>query len=810
MVGSYSSAKLAPPLMGASVEDYERRRTLHDQKVWYTVQIYPCPITLPATTASSTSRSESPAPIPRKSYRVFRTFEDMTDFASQMEHEFPWLKSASETAVKTGCFVSITLRDRSSSPWPLLKSLGPQFQSDADLDQRKEDLNQYLQQLFSLGPIIGESELVAEFFGIWKTDLDVHLSRQEDRDPLALNSLVSHQFEIAARAAATGSYSPSGSPTSLPTPHFQGTNIHVSIDTPPMSPALWSPTSASAESSCSTVMSSPALSPRLGYDCEGSQGYSGNSPSDLSSAISAAMWSKELALLFPTVTSLSPPIPSRISAVAPRYQPAPSPPGSSYHSTDEESDIEESEDNDEGDEVTFVLDLPFVESASDTVALSHPESQMALPCPMVRYVRYNASTLPLSRDKSIKKSTSLQNLREARYHCLQEKSEADTLKLNMSQRQESVLKSNSTTVLKQYSEGSMQSFSEIGMTYLSSSSSVAEEEADKEVSTRLAAAKLNLQLCPEPRHRSRTMDITCHAISPRTSSSTGYTHPGYRSPLSTSPIMTPASISKMAQSERRGLNSLPHENDQKPPVAPRIVPWTNPTPASRFAPTSILKNGGSDYFLTNHNSNKEDFYDEYTPGASKRRGTNDSTASGISTFFSRRGHRHTTSSSNHDRDAFPAEDHIIHDALSPGPHSHRLESGSGGASVLSSPPVQAQSQALLPRQSPDERATSPIPGAGFLSQYPQAFVATFKIVIDSERIVALQVLEPEPDFQLSVPDLRLRVQKKFERMEMPLPDWFELVWTAWHGQRVVLKNDEELYRAICSSANNKVTLRCEF
>ena len=82
-------------------------------------------------------------------------------------------------------------------------------------------------------------------------------------------------------------------------------------------------------------------------------------------------------------------------------------------------------------------------------------------------------------------------------------------------------------------------------------------------------------------------------------------------------------------------------------------------------------------------------------------------------------------------------------------------------------------------------------------------------MIDSERIVALQVLEPDPDFQLSVPDLRLRVAKKFERMEMPLPAAFDLVWTAWHGQQVVLKNDEELNRAVRSSANNKITLRCE-
>lgn len=96
MVGSYSSAKLAPPLVGASVVDYERRRTLQDQNIWYTVQIYPCPITFP-----NRARSEPRAPIPRKSYKVFRKFEDMVNFSVRLEDEFPWLKSGHDTALKT-------------------------------------------------------------------------------------------------------------------------------------------------------------------------------------------------------------------------------------------------------------------------------------------------------------------------------------------------------------------------------------------------------------------------------------------------------------------------------------------------------------------------------------------------------------------------------------------------------------------------------------------------------------------------------------------------------------------------------------
>ncbi|KAF9134471.1 hypothetical protein BGW39_006931 [Mortierella sp. 14UC] len=71
---------------------------------------------------------------------------------------------------------------------PRLKSRLVLFVTKAVCLQRKEELDRYLQELFTLGPIIAQSRLVAEFFGIWKTDMEVHLS-QEDRDPLALHSV---------------------------------------------------------------------------------------------------------------------------------------------------------------------------------------------------------------------------------------------------------------------------------------------------------------------------------------------------------------------------------------------------------------------------------------------------------------------------------------------------------------------------------------------------------------------------------------------------------------------------------------------
>jgi hypothetical protein len=63
-----------------------------------------------------------------------------------------------------------------------------------------------------------------------------------------------------------------------------------------------------------------------------------------------------------------------------------------------------------------------------------------------------------------------------------------------------------------------------------------------------------------------------------------------------------------------------------------------------------------------------------------------------------------------------------------------------------------------------------------------------------------------------VPDLRLRVQKKLAKMDIPLPQEFELVWTPspGGGSSVVLKNDEELRKAIQASGHHKVTFQCHF
>ncbi|KAG0292231.1 hypothetical protein BGZ96_004411 [Linnemannia gamsii] len=259
----YSGVKLAPPVLSASIEQLERRAS--DQKIWYTIQVCPCDLTIITPASASTSSSSNGTAkggtstgcsggtggavtsIPRKPYKIYRRYEDVADFADQLEDEFAGrmvapsatislqhdtkdFSNAASTTISTstsggigsssycvngnvigsgsltftekgmdgGASATSTNINQSNTSLPSsttivalprLKSRLVLFVTKAVCLQRKEELDRYLQELFTLGPIIAQSRLVAEFFGIWKTDMEIHLS-QEDRDPLALHSVV--------------------------------------------------------------------------------------------------------------------------------------------------------------------------------------------------------------------------------------------------------------------------------------------------------------------------------------------------------------------------------------------------------------------------------------------------------------------------------------------------------------------------------------------------------------------------------------------------------------------------------------------
>ncbi|KAG0313296.1 hypothetical protein BGZ97_010321 [Linnemannia gamsii] len=177
MASSYYSAKLAPPISSATVDGFEFRR---DQQLWFIIQVHPCPITIPG--------SES-QPIPRKPYSIYRQYKDVVDFVERLEKEFPWLKAYQQ--------------DSQNNALPSFREKDPTWSSNRTRDgttlfnphrsQRKDELNRYLQTLFTLESIVIQCRLVSEFFGIWKTDLQFHLN-QKDQDPLAL-----HSFSMVTR-----------------------------------------------------------------------------------------------------------------------------------------------------------------------------------------------------------------------------------------------------------------------------------------------------------------------------------------------------------------------------------------------------------------------------------------------------------------------------------------------------------------------------------------------------------------------------------------------------------------------------------
>ncbi|KAF9978674.1 hypothetical protein BGZ73_001029 [Actinomortierella ambigua] len=107
-----------------------------------------------------------------------------------------------------------------------------------------------------------------------------------------------------------------------------------------------------------------------------------------------------------------------------------------------------------------------------------------------------------------------------------------------------------------------------------------------------------------------------------------------------------------------------------------------------------------------------------------------------------------------------------------------------------------------------------------------AIATTFKIVVDADTIVALQVLE-EPDFVLSLQELRRRIINKLQKSNIVLRDDFDLAWVPVQpaqyqtqqphpfgsaralSKRVVpLETDEHLFQAMLASPSRKVTLRC--
>ncbi|KAI7832796.1 hypothetical protein BC939DRAFT_524412, partial [Gamsiella multidivaricata] len=248
MVASYSSAKLAPPVSHVVVEAVEvRAGPCH----WFTIRVHPCPIVIPGSDA---------APIPRRSYCVYRQYEDIADFAARLEGEAS-LKRSSQAGPQH-MFLSfnqpslpkLSPRDK-SMVHSRKKPRRPHTVFDADSLDLRVDVSNYFQELFASDESTGRCRLAAEFFGIWKTDLEAHLS-QDDQDPLALQTVGPQPPPSKLPATVVRS-------VALPIAFRYGSDTS-SVTTP--STMFSSPTSSS---SCSSISISPTLSPskvRIGSD----------------------------------------------------------------------------------------------------------------------------------------------------------------------------------------------------------------------------------------------------------------------------------------------------------------------------------------------------------------------------------------------------------------------------------------------------------------------------------------------------------------------------------------------------------------
>ncbi|KAF9391078.1 hypothetical protein CPB97_007550 [Podila verticillata] len=177
----------------------------------------------------------------------------------------------------------------------------------------------------------------------------------------------------------------------------------------------------------------------------------------------------------------------------------------------------------------------------------------------------------------------------------------------------------------------------------------------------------------------------------------------------------------------------------------------------------------------------------------------------------------------------------------------RRESGS-----LHSPSMSTKQPVSILKNSGTRKASLTVPGSSMFSPFPSpdtprtssrarstsaSVATTFKIVMDADTIVALQVVEDPREFLLTLVELRTRIEAKLLKSNIQLPAAFDLVWkssastsvssmasapeslpspatlststsTPLPGQGLLLKTDQDLQQAIQGSKNRKVTLRC--
>ncbi|KAF9562834.1 CCA tRNA nucleotidyltransferase, mitochondrial [Mortierella alpina] len=611
LTSSPSSAKLASGVSGAAVEGYERREA--DQCVWYTIRVYPCPITV---------RGNASMPILRKSYSVYRRYEDVVEFAERLEAERAFFKVKHDAFYLVRRLLHPT-KGKSSNATPPPWSPVNDFGTDADCMRRKRNLDIYLQELFKLGPTIGQCRLATEFFGMWKTDFETDLLP-------ALHSLVTKPCQM----------SKGNEPLSPP---------QAQHETPLELPKSFSCTpylSLSASSSDSTT-----------------RRFSPTSTLDTSPPKAHSVWESQQVRVCERPSG-TPSLADCVMAQDAVY--LPSPPGSSYHSDDEDGDFDEDKDDFDWD------DNDKHESGSSTEHM-------------------NSSRPSIDSEDEILNSDLTDLKTQIPVRPLWQTYEPETPRPAIGRRRNAVHYERIEDAVGPITSPLTPLFANV--LRLSPS-------CDVEGSPCLGS-KIH-------RESKEPLRLPIHAFVPKKIASLPSRCP------------TPVSLSKPGQvlcSAAHGAGDPNRTSAGHPPIMPdRIKPQDKRRPLTRSIKRRKRVSGPRPTL---------------SPIASKP-------PPGILKNWTR-----------------TIKETRLTCQTSPSPPRPRGEEHE---------PMKAY-----------PRMASPTPGAQFLSKYPKAFAAVFKIVVDPDQILALQVMEKDEDFVLSVPDLRLRVRQKFERAEMPLPNDFELL-----------------------------------
>ncbi|KAG0070958.1 hypothetical protein BGZ89_011998 [Linnemannia elongata] len=704
---SYTSAKLAPPISGATVDAFEIRP---DQQLWYTILVHPCPMVIPGIDTQ---------PIPSKSYRICRRHEDVVGFVEHLEEEFPWLKAYQDETQNT-TLSSFREKER---PWSSNRSRDGTTLFNSSRSLRQQQLDRYLQTLFTLESIVIQCHLVSEFFSVWKTDLQCHFS-QEDLSALP-----------PSKSSASCNFS-----SSVVDPRTRRNS--------PLSTLSWPPDNMSSSSNVDT---SPAPSPIMPPSPENKRG--------------CFLWDVHMDHLD--------------SSAFHRYNIV-SPPGSSFHSSygpeynGDASGYYPYASDDESDTYSMIMSkFPEPPSTLQTSAFLQnlTEFFQRYPSPSPS----SPATFSPSSSSSFSPHLPLPTALSAAppvisiipQHTPPSSFGDGILQSEPSSPRESIPPRIASLVLSTPGSGVDPSISHRRPNSLNPE---ARSRIAHQSHTRAPSSPINNTF-------SSSNSTASISIPPKPTTRSIGKAQAYvsSSPLSTGPPVTvpTRSISKPAQSITVQLQEK--KAKEKSPLSPTLLVISKATTTSK-APLK-LKPAKTDTAPLNPKTR--------TPA--KRIPTNHKPPSIVTDCMA--GISNFTINLN-------APSGVVSPASSNPQSPSEFRPPQSIIATLNQAHVRKQQEAQKTALAQQRKQ-------------PERFVATIKVVVNAHMIFALKILE-ETGFLLTVPDLRLRVMNKFRRMSMAIPDEFDLVWDGGNGSQVVLKNDEEIQKALRASVNNKLTLRCIF